>query len=152
MLAGTCKPMSEKLKKYKVDNTTGCWLWTGSVDKDGYGRMRGTVNNVAWSERAPRASYEEYIGPIPKGLMVLHECNTPACINPKHLYLGTHKDNGADMIAAGHAKGYSSVGPANGMYGRTGALNPMFGKKHSQETIAKISATKLAKHNLTVQG
>lgn len=142
MLAGSTKPMSEKLKKHKIDTVTGCWLWTGSVDKDGYGRMRGSVNGVVWSERAPRASYMEYKGPIEDGLMVLHKCNTPACINPEHLYLGTHKENGQDMVNAGNAKGWSSPGEKNGMFGRVGHLNPMFGKKHSPEAIAKMSQPK----------
>jgi hypothetical protein len=142
MLAGSVKPMSEKLKKYKLEEETGCWLWTGSVDKDGYGRMRGSIHGVVWSERAPRASYQEFKGTIENGLMVLHTCNTPACINPEHLYLGTHKENGEDMIKAGHAKGWSSIGEKNGMFGRTGVLNPMFGKKHSPDAIAKMSQPK----------
>lgn len=142
MLPGSVKPMAEKLKKYKQDLKTGCWLWTGSVDKDGYGRIRGSTHGVVWSERAPRASYKEFIGPIADGKMVLHKCNTPACINPEHLYLGDHKDNGRDMIAAGHAKGYRAIGEKNGMFGRTGERNPMYGKKHSSEAIAKMSPPK----------
>lgn len=142
MLAGSVKPMSEKLKKYKLDEKTGCWLWTGSVDKDGYGRMRGSDHGVVWSERAPRASYREFKGPIENGLMVLHTCNTPACINPEHLYLGDSKQNGADMVAAGNAGKFKAIGEKNGMFGRTGPLNPMFGKKHSPEALAKMSQPK----------
>lgn len=142
MRPGTSKPMSEKLEKYKINPITGCWMWTGSVDKDGYGRMRGSVDGVIWSERAPRASYTHYVGPIPEGKMVLHDCNTPACINPKHLYIGTQIENGNDKKIRGRARTTPSYGKANGMYGRVGPLNPMFGKKHTPETIAKIIETK----------
>lgn len=137
------KPMSEKLDKYTV-NDNNCWIWFGSVDKDGYGRIRGSVKGVVWVKRAPRASYEHHVGPIPEGLMVLHHCDIPACINPEHLYLGTQVENGADKKNRGRARTMPRPGALNGMFGKSGPLNPMFGKKHTAETIAKMLNTRLA--------
>jgi len=148
MRPGTSKPMSEKLKKYKVCEAKGCWLWTGAVDRDGYGRIRGSTYGAHWFKFAHRASYEHYIGPIPLNKQVLHKCDVPRCINPNHLYLGDPARNGLDKKERGRARTTPQPGTLNGMYGRTGPLNPMFGKTHSAEVRAKISATKLLKRKI----
>jgi hypothetical protein len=68
-----------------------CWLWTGSRAKNGYGRLGDDL--------AHRLAHEEFIGPIPEGLFVLHRCDTPACMNPEHLVAGTARDNSLDMVS-----------------------------------------------------
>lgn len=73
---------------------SGCWLWTGSRVRGGYGKFNPLL-------RAHRVSYEEYKGPIPNGMFVCHRCDTPSCINPNHLFLGLPKDNVEDMMAKG---------------------------------------------------
>lgn len=138
------KPMSERLSKYYV-NTNGCWIWTGSVNRDGYGRLRGSIDGKIDVIRAPRASWEHYKSSIPKGLMVLHTCDVPACINPDHLYLGTQKENGNDKKIRGRGRTTPQCGEKNGMYGRVGELNPMFGKKHTQEALEKMRKPKIRK-------
>ncbi len=83
---------------------SGCWLWLGTAGtKGGYGRLR--IEGTRWI-RAHRFAWQLWRGHIPDGLSVLHRCDTPLCVNPNHLFLGTPKDNVADMVAKGReAKG-----------------------------------------------
>jgi hypothetical protein len=74
--------------KVSVDKATGCWMWTGKVNMDGYGRCRTMGMNSSH-----RASYLMCVGPIPAGTNILHLCDTPACVNPSHLQPGTQKEN-----------------------------------------------------------
>jgi hypothetical protein len=76
---------------------SGCHLWIGAVKDTGYGKLcfGGKTHS------APRLAWELTKGKIPKGLWVLHRCDTPACVNPDHLFLGTHVDNMEDMKIKG---------------------------------------------------
>lgn len=85
----------------RIERSAGCWLWTGRVAQDGYGRIRIAKREYV----ASRAAYLRWKGPIPCGLWVLHKCDTPRCCNPEHLFLGTHADNMADMKAKGRWNG-----------------------------------------------
>lgn len=71
--------------------TSGCWHWTGCLSY-GYGKFSIEGKNMG----AHRASYEIYIGPIPEGLHVCHSCDETTCVNPDHLWAGTHLDNMED--------------------------------------------------------
>lgn len=81
----------------KVATAPGCWLWQATLNEHGYGvfYFRGRLR------LAHRAAWEMLRGPIPDGLIVLHSCDTPACVNPDHLSLGTVLDNVRDMDAKG---------------------------------------------------
>lgn len=76
---------------------SGCWLWLESVNRKGYAHLR----YEAKMHRANRFSYSAYKGQIPEGLMVLHSCDNPLCVNPEHLSLGTAKDNNDDRDRKG---------------------------------------------------
>lgn len=85
--------LMQKLKKYSKENKkTGCLLWTGGMDYDGYGATGFGSKQI----KAHRASYLVEKGSINKGLSVCHTCDNPSCINPDHLWLGTTKQNQED--------------------------------------------------------
>lgn len=97
--------IEERFDKYvSVNEDTGCWIWTGARNCNGYGALSIRVGGVRTSPSAHRASYTLYVGEIPKGLQVLHKCDTPLCVNPEHLWLGTQLDNVRDCIAKGRAR------------------------------------------------
>lgn len=86
--------IEQRLDNY-IDKTGDCWLWTIGTFNYGYGRLSIQKGKQV---RAHRFIYEMVFGKIPDGLNVLHKCDNPRCVKPKHLYLGTQKDNVADMM------------------------------------------------------
>lgn len=100
-----------------VNKAPSCWLWTAYRSKAGYGRFgfsihpQGQSHIKSWKSCfAHRYSWQFHNGPIPPGLNVLHHCDTPACVNPEHLFLGTQKDNADDMMAKGRGNGQLPTG------------------------------------------
>ena len=79
----------------KVSKTDSCWIWTGAKGHFGYGVIR--INNKLIY--AHRVSFLIEYGIIPNDLCVLHTCDNPVCVNPKHLFLGTKNDNIKDCVS-----------------------------------------------------
>lgn len=77
-----------------------CWLWVGGHLRGGYGCFALKKGRAV---RAHRYAYEVEYGPILDGLMVLHKCDVRLCVRPSHLFLGTNRDNVADMLAKGRS-------------------------------------------------
>ena len=100
----------------KVEKGDGCWLWTGATSRRGYGSITIDGRSVA----THRVSYEAYHGPIPDGLHVLHSCDTPGCVNPAHLRVGTRLDNMRDRAERGrHANTLKTECPSGHPYDGT---------------------------------
>ena len=95
----TTKPLAVRFWK-RVRLSAGCWLWLGPPHHNGYGNIR-TEKDINGNSRLigpHQASWLINHGPIPAGFWVLHKCDTPLCVNPDHLYLGTRADNAMDMV------------------------------------------------------
>lgn len=94
-----------------TEGAGGCWLWSGSCDRGGYGQI--TVNGKHL--RAHRVAYEAFVGPIPDGLQLDHLCRVRACVNPEHLEPVTARVNalrGESFSAVNAAKTHCKNGHA----------------------------------------
>lgn len=89
------------LERRRIDPDTGCWLWDGSLDSKGYGQIKvGGRRGKLW--RVHRLAAVVFLGfDGDSAVQVLHKCDTPACFNPDHLFLGTISDNVRDMYVKG---------------------------------------------------
>lgn len=131
---GRKKSVSEFFYLSKVSES-GCWLWSKYRNNGGYGVLSWNGKKY----KTHRLSWKLYFGEIPDGLNVLHACDTPACINPHHLFLGTQEENVKDCAI----KGRIVSSP------RFGEENPM--TKFSDEQVRRLRrlyADGIRQHNL----
>jgi hypothetical protein len=124
------------LNKIKIDNNTNCWLWQGGKNNIGYGMIRDDKK----MRTAHRVSYEEHNQTkIPYNLVVMHSCDNPCCVNPKHLSVGTRSDNSKDMMSKGRGKPFGGLGG-----GMTGKKQPKTNCQHCNRLIPNNT---FAKHH-----
>ena len=136
-----CKGASVALNTVKgfwdkaTPNKSGCLEWRGSISRCGYGRAR-YFGRVMF---AHRVAYMLECGEIPAGFCVLHRCDNPRCINPKHLFLGTHEENMNDMWMKGRGNSKINRDDANAIY-KSDASNKHLSLKYglSERTIRHI--------------
>lgn len=117
---------------------SGCWLWTGAVDDCGYGRI--AVNKI--NRTAHRISWLLHKGDIPKNMCVCHVCDVPSCVNPNHLFLGTHASNMKDRDEKG--RGYVPHGTQHGKckLNETEVINIFNDPRHRTEIANDYDITK----------
>ena len=86
-------PLERRLERFILpEPNSGCWLWTGAINQDGYGIMQigGRKGRRAYSHRV---AYETFVGAIPRELQIDHKCRVRCCINPAHLEAVTQLEN-----------------------------------------------------------
>lgn len=106
-------PVEERFWRF-VEKSDGCWLWIGNKSKAGYGRISVGTKSLGYVQ-SHRLSWEIHNKKsIPNGLVVMHKCDNPSCVNPDHLSVGTYKENTQDMISKGRKRTVAPVGEANG--------------------------------------
>ena len=94
-------PLEQLLRRVTfLPGPNGCWIWTGARNSTGYGTVQvaGKTRSTHW------LSYHLFRGRVDPGLCICHACDTPACVNPDHLWLGTHRENMRDMTAKGRKR------------------------------------------------
>lgn len=85
----------------KTTSANACWTWIGPKGPRGYGKFATGYRQMP----AHRWSYERFHGPIEPGQVIMHKCDNPPCVNPRHLQAGTQKDNRQDSIQKGRGYG-----------------------------------------------
>ena len=91
--------LAERFNEKVSISDSGCWMWIAATDANGYGKFG--IGRKAFY--AHRVSWEIHNGPIPEGMFICHRCDTPGCVNPSHLFIGTQSDNMRDCAEKGRA-------------------------------------------------
>ena len=132
------KTLKERILKLSTpEPNTGCWLWIGSSDPDGYGSI---YLNRKERHRAHRISYKAFNGDFDSNLLVCHQCDVPSCVNPDHLFLGTHQDNVKDMDKKGRrALKQGELNPSHKLSNdQVNAIRSLLSSGVNQYDIAKL--------------
>ena len=139
--------------KFITEPNSGCWIWFAASDDKGYGRFRigSKLDGSRQNAIAPRVSWLIYRGDLPEELCVLHRCDNPACVNPDHLFLGTHLDNMHDCVQKNRTskgerhsriqKAHIKPGPGHHLHGKPGMRGTRNGQsKLTEDRIREIRA------------
>jgi hypothetical protein len=121
--------------KVSPEPNSGCWIWTGALDVNGYARIAFNGRN----SKASRVAYTLFKCEDPGALHVLHRCDMPAWVNPDHLFLGTHQENMDDRAKKGRHGDIS--GTKNGNYGSRNWLSKLQADQVRQIRVLKKTMT-----------
>ena len=132
----TKKLLAGRFISFLFDNGK-CLEWRGSKSRLGYGRFGVATSKC---KEAHIVSYELFVGPIPKGKIIMHICDNPPCVNPRHLVLGTQKDNVQDMLkkGRGHKIKGEAIKTSKLTVSKVKEIREMHSKGISRKEIAKI--------------
>ncbi len=97
--------LEDRLRHTGWSEDEGCWIWNGSKQPFGHGQLSYQGRILL----AHRAAYMVWVGPIPDGLVVMHTCDVPPCINPEHLRCDTQYENMMNMKQKGRGRGRNSA-------------------------------------------
>lgn len=146
----------ERFEKY-IDRSGDCHIWIGCKHSKGYGSFQLGYEHNNKKAYAHRFAYELYIGKIPKGLLILHKCDNPSCVNPAHLFTGTNADNSKDMVSKNRQAKGSKIASSKLKESIVIKIKSMLEKgithkiiaekfKVSRDTVTKINTGKTWKH------
>lgn len=137
--------LQEKLEANITIANSGCWLWLGAKTKEGYGHFKNGKHLVA----AHRAMMALCLPKLPIDLYVLHRCDVPSCVNPKHLFLGTASQNTKDAVAKGR---WNKQGGANAKLDKAKVreIRMLYasGNYTQEELSIKFSVGRITIHNV----
>jgi hypothetical protein len=128
--------------KWMPEPYSQCWLWTAATFWTGYGAIWDNGKR-----RAHRVSWELYRGPIPDGMNVNHICDTPPCVNPDHLFLGTQEDGIKDKVDKGR-QAHSLTGEQVISIRNSKDSQRKIASQHGipQSQVSRIKSRKIWKH------
>lgn len=132
-------PFLERFERsYTPEPNSGCWLWIAAVANPRW--PYGLIWFDGKQQRAHRAAWLAFRGTIPDGMFVCHHCDNPSCVNPSHLFLGTHTDNIRDFVAKGRNSKIRPSGDDHWMHLRPHEVKRGARAKKSALTIAQVHA------------
>lgn len=132
----------------KIAKSDGCWVWTSTIDPDGYGRFGLRIGTKVKSYLAHRVVYFLHKGAcMDSSVLLCHTCDNRLCVNPAHLFEGNHEANQKDMSD----KGRSTWGDKSGLSKWTNEEVKEIRRRHNQgETQASLRREfKMSKSNMS---
>jgi len=145
---GKYKPKDIKrfISKIKINKENECWEWYGFIDRKGYGKFNCTNECCEWIKNyAHRVSKEMSTGKsIPEGIHTCHRCDNRKCVNPKHLFLGTNKDNMNDRDNKKRVASGENNGQAKLTWKKINEIRRLWNtKKYTQKQLSKKFLTSI---------